>query len=568
MQVISPASPSAAEVMNVQLLALREAVLAISSDLSLAETLSHIAKAAARLADAQYAALGVPDEAGETLVEFVTSGMTAEEESVISHRPRGHGILGIVLHEGKTLRLSSIRQHPRSVGFPPNHPVMTSFLGVPIVHKGKQLGNLYLTNKLSGGEFTESDQAIIELLASHAANAIQNARLYQATLDHSRELQERNRELAAVNAVAAAISEHLDLNTVMTEALDHVLAVSDAEVGEIFLLDEASEDMVLALHRGSFPDAFQTIRRFRRGEGFPGQVALTGQPLVSTDLANDMRYLRREVIRAGFNSYACIPLFAKGKVVGTLDLAARNTNVFDQSSLTLLEGIGHQIGVAVENARLYKQVTQLAVLEERQRIGMDLHDGVIQSIYAVGLTLEYVNALLADDDLLSATDRLKQAIDALNATIRDIRSYILDLRPRRFEGDDLISGLKRLLGEFKANTLMTIDLNADADADKALVPEARLALFHIAQEALSNAAKHSRASRMEVRLINDGHEVLLSLRDNGRGFQPEKVERRVGHGLVNMEDRAIAMGGRFTVGAGINGRGTEVCVRIPKPAGS
>jgi signal transduction histidine kinase len=176
-----------------------------------------------------------------------------------------------------------------------------------------------------------------------------------------------------------------------------------------------------------------------------------------------------------------------------------------------------------------------------------------------------VNALLADDDLIGAAERLKQAIDALNATIRDIRSYILDLRPRRFEGDDLISGLKRLLAEFKANTLMTIDFNADVDADKALVPEARLALFHIAQEALSNAAKHSRASRMEVRLINDGNEILLSLRDNGRGFQPDKVERRVGHGLVNMHDRAIAMGGQFTVGTGVNGRGAEVRVRIPKP---
>lgn len=552
--------------MSLQLLALREAVLAISSDLSLGETLKHIVRAAAQLAGAQFAALGVPDEAGETLIEFVTTGLTPDEEARISHRPRGHGVLGIVLHEGKTLRLSDVRQHPRSVGFPANHPPMSSFLGVPIIHKGKLLGNLYLTNKLEGSDFTDSDQAVMELLASHAAHAIQNARLYQATLERSRELQERNRELAAVNAVAAAISQHLDLGTVMTEALDHVLAVSDAEVGEIFLLDEASEDMILALHRGPFPDAFRTVNRFKRGEGFPGQVALTGQPLVSVNLSGDMRYLRREVIQAGFNSYACIPLFAKGKVVGTLDLASRNPTAFDHSSLALLEGVGHQIGVAVENARLYKQVTQLAVLEERQRIGMDLHDGVIQSIYAVGLTLEYITALLADDDFLGATERLKQAIDSLNATIRDIRSYILDLRPRRFEGDDLISGLNRLLAEFKANTLMAVDFNADPDADKALVSEARLALFHIAQEALSNAAKHSRASRMEVRLINDGSEILLSLRDNGRGFQPEKVEKRVGHGLVNMQDRAIAMGGKFAVGPGINGRGAEVCVRIPKPA--
>ncbi len=374
-----------------QLLALREAALAISADLSLAETLKRIVTAAAELSGARYAALGVPDESGEFLAEFVTAGMSPEAEARISHRPRGHGILGVILHEGQSLRLRDLRAHPRSVGFPPNHPPMTSFLGVPITRKDRRLGTLYLTDKRDADEFTPDDQHLIELLAAHA-------------------------------------------------------------------------------------------------------------------------------------------------------------------------------GIAIENARLYGQVQQLRVVEERQRIGMDLHDGVIQSIYAVGLTLEYVTSQLAEGDTVGAVERLKGAMEALNNTIRDIRAYILDLRPRRFEGDDLIVGLQRLLAEFKANTLMTVEFTADPTADRQLAPEARLALFHIVQEALSNAARHSRASRVEVRLLDGGVEVVLSLKDNGRGFDPERAERRVGHGLLNMRDRAAAIGGELTIESP-DGQGTEVRVRLPTRAG-
>jgi signal transduction histidine kinase len=559
------AVPDSIEITDRQLLALREAALAIGSNLSLSETLKRITAAAAELVNARYAALGVPDESGEAMAEFVTAGLSPEAEARIGLHPRGHGILGLILREGRSLRLRDLTQHPKSVGFPPNHPRMKSFLGVPILFRGASVGNLYLTDKRGAEEFSETDQTLIELLATHAANAIHNARLYEATLAHGAELEQRNRELAALNAVAIAVSQHLDPNQVMVEALDHALAISGAEAGEIFLLEQNSGDMVMALHRGTFPDSFRTIRRFRRGEGFPGQVAATGQPMVSYDLAHDMRFLREQVIKAGFTTFACLPLVAKGKVVGTLDLAARDPKALDEGNLKLLTAICHQIGVAVENARLYGQVQHLRVVEERQRIGMDLHDGVIQSIYAAGLTLEYVTSQLAEGDMAGATERLRGAIEALNATIRDIRAYILDLRPRRFEGDDLVVGLERLLAEFKANTLMQVQFDADPEADRQLVPEARLALFHIAQEALSNAARHSRASRVEVKLLNGNTEVTLSLKDNGRGFDPERAERRVGHGLLNMRDRAHAIGGELTIESP-DRKGAEVRVRVPKRA--
>lgn len=379
---------SRAELGNTQLLALLEAALAISANLSLTETLTRIVSAAAQLSDARYAALGVPNETGDLLAEFVTTGLTAEVEARIGLRPRGHGILGVILREGQTLRLRDLNQHPHARGFPAHHPPMDSFLGVPITHKGQRLGNLYLTNKRSAEEFTIADEQVIELLATHA-------------------------------------------------------------------------------------------------------------------------------------------------------------------------------GLAIENARLYAKVQHLSVVEERQRIGMDLHDGVIQSIYAVGLTLEYVGAQITDGDMAGARERVASALEALNATIRDIRAYILDLRPRRFEGDNLVVGLERLLTEFKANTLISVDFTAEAEADAALRPEARLALFHIAQEALSNAAKHSRASRVEIRLTTDAAGVMLRLSDNGRGFDPHQVEGRAGHGLVNMRDRALSLGGDITITRAATG-GAEVCVHLPR----
>lgn len=374
--------------LNKRLLALDRAVLALSADLSLAETLKRIVTAAAELVQAQYAALGVPDASGQMLTEFVTHGMSEADEARIAHKPHGLGILGLILQEGQSLRLADLRQHAQSVGFPHHHPSMRSFLGVPIRRKGKQLGNLYFTNKLTAPEFTVEDQALIELLAAHA-------------------------------------------------------------------------------------------------------------------------------------------------------------------------------GTAIENARLYEQIQQLRVLQERERIGMDLHDGVIQSIYAVGLNLELVQALLAEGDNASATERVTSAISSLNATMRDIRAYILGLRPLRFDKEDLIISLKRLITEFKVNTLINVEFSADELAEQHLTADRRLALCHIAQEALSNTARHGRATHVDVQLTANEGAVVLVLMDNGHGFDLASAPRRPGHGLVNMRERAHTWGGEIAIQSSI-GAGTLVRVSFPK----
>ncbi len=371
--------------LRTQLGAFNEATLTITAELALDRVLQRIAHLARELAHAQYAALGVPDDHGG-LEQFLTSGMTEAEIAQMEHPPEGKGLLGALLHSATPIRVKRIADDPRSVGFCKNHPVMTSFLGVPIVSKGALLGTLYLTDKVGADEFSEEDERLVVMLAAHAA-------------------------------------------------------------------------------------------------------------------------------------------------------------------------------IAIENARLYQQVQRLAVLEERERIGMDLHDGIIQSIYAVGLTLEYCNLLL-DEDPSAAKGQLGQAISGLNDVIRDIRNYILDLRPQRFQGKDLPSGLFELIRAFRANTLIQADLRVDMDGDVALLPTQASGLFHVAQEALANVAKHARARQVSVLLSRDKTYVTLTVRDNGQGFDPARVAAYEGHGLRNMDARAHTLGGKLSVESEI-GKGTTVRVTVP-----
>jgi signal transduction histidine kinase len=367
--------------------AIHEAALTITSELSLPVVLNRVVTIARDLVQARYAALGIPDPTGSNIVQFITSGMTPEEEHAIGNLPVGRGLLGELLEpDARPIRIASIADDPRSVGFPPNHPPMTSFLGVPLRLRGKLLGNLYLTDKMGEDAFTEDDQKIIETLAGYAA-------------------------------------------------------------------------------------------------------------------------------------------------------------------------------VAIENAQLYQQVQRLAVLEERDRIGMDLHDGIIQSIYAVGLTLEHVQYLL-NENPPGAEERLDEAIKGLNLIIKDIRNYILDLRPERFEGTNLAAALDRLAREFQANTLADVDVSYDGKLSGQLDEKSAAAAFHIVQEALANAAKHAAATHLSVIVARMGPEVVIGIRDNGRGFDEDKPQERLGHGLSNMQLRARSVGGRLKVRSR-PGEGTLVTAYLP-----
>ncbi len=546
-----------------RLAALHRASLELVRDLSLEKVLERIVQLAREQAGARYAALGVMDEEGN-LSQFITIGITETQKQLIGHPPKGKGLLGILRQERHPIRIANINADPRSVGFPPNHPVMHSFLGVPILQGERLLGQLYLTDKLNYHEFTEQDERVIETLAAYAAVAITNARLYSKLLQREKQLSQRNEDLRLLNEVAAALTTSLDVDEILEKTLDLVMRYLDVEAGEIFLCEDNENDLWLAIHRGDFDLSFSPLERFKIGQGFVGMVAKTGQPMATSNPARDMVYLRPEVLEAGFQCLACIPISAGSKVVGVLGVATRKKRYFSARLLHLLTSIGQWAGLTLENARLNRQSRRLAVLEERERIGMDLHDGIIQSIYGVGLALDFARMALQDDPQ-QARAKIEQSIAALNATIRDIRAYILDLRPRQFHGEDLKQGLQRLVAEFQANCITRANLVAPEDGLIDFPEENAMALFHICQEALANVAKHARAKHTEIHLWTTAERVLLEVSDDGRGFQISQVKSTLGHGLSNMDVRARKVGGAVEI-TSAPGRGTTVLAWVPRKA--
>jgi signal transduction histidine kinase len=251
-------------------------------------------------------------------------------------------------------------------------------------------------------------------------------------------------------------------------------------------------------------------------------------------------------------------------VIGVMSAATRRKREFDERELHMLTAIGTWAGITIENAKLSRQSRRLAVLEERERIGMDLHDGIIQSIYGVGLALDIARMELSEDPK-SAVGKIEQSIDALNAAIQDIRSYILDLRPRQFHGEDLKQGLQRLVEEFQANSSTRAALFGPEDGLVDFPAQNSTALFHICQEALANIAKHSQAKTAEVHLWTSRDRVLLEISDDGRGFDTSKISRMLGHGLSNMHMRARKVGGDVEITSSSN-RGTTILAWVPKRA--
>jgi two-component system, NarL family, sensor histidine kinase DevS len=551
------------EQLEERLVALHKASLELVRNLSLDSVLERIVNLAREQVDARYALLGVVDDEGK-LKKYVQSGMSEKEVKLMPHPPVGAGLIGAMKTERRTIRLPEISQDPRSVGFPPHHPEMHSFLGVPIIQGERILGQIYLTDKQSWPEFTENDERVIEMLAAYAAAAITNARLYEGILERDQALIQRNEDLALLNDVAVSLGNSLDIEDILDQTLTRVMTYLGVEAGEIFLREEESDVFRLALLRGEELEAFWTRQSFRLGEGFVGSVAQSGKPMVSSSLKTDMRFLRRAIVDAGYNCLACIPLSTqRKKVVGVMSVLTQKKRAFDEREINLLGAIGAWAGTAIENAQLHRQSKRLAVLEERERIGMDLHDGIIQSIYAVGLNLDYLR-LSMQGNPSKAQEKIEQAIEGLNSAIRDIRSYILDLRPRQFnEEEDLLHGLYRLVEEFRANSNAETILTGSEAGTKDLSVLHATALFHICQEALANVAKHSRAKRVEINLWTTEDRVLLEVADDGMGFDLTRMSTTLGHGLSNIYRRARKVGGDVEI-TSTPGEGTTVLVWVPR----
>jgi len=528
---------------------LLEAGVTLASELSLPIVLQRIVDLAAQVTDARYGALGVIGEGG-VLEEFITTGIPARQRKAIGPLPRGRGVLGLLIQQPRPIRISNIADHPKSVGFPPNHPPMHSFLGAPVQAMGRVFGNIYLAEKRSSPTFSKEDEESLVILATQAGVAIANAMLYAET-------RQRERWLDALRDITAGILAGSDEDELLTGIAEHARDLAGADSATIVTTSSADGQLVVAAAAGAY--AAQV-----RGQPVPaaksisGEVMASGQPLV-TDDASSHRDAYLPVMRLGRVGPAIfVPLRVRGQATGTLMVAnVQAGRRFSQENLRLVETFADQASVAMAYMRAQADVRRVGLMDERERIAKELHDGVIQSLFAVGMGLEGTALMTTSPDQAA---RIEEAVGELDRVIRDLRNYIFGLRPGILADRQLGDALRALGEEVQARS----GINVVVDVDGALAADLSGRSHEIVQltrEALSNVVRHANATNASVRLVRNGGSGLLSIEDDGSGF--DSRQESGGSGLRNMRERASELGGQMRI-TSQNGRGTSLHISLPE----
>ena len=370
--------------------------------------------------------------------------------------------------------------------------------------------------------------------------------------------------LAALNRSAVAIAGELDIDKVLQLIVDAARDLGGARYAALAVGDwrgAGQNNVQRFVYSGMTRDEARAVTHWPRGEGLLGAVIYGQKTIRVDDITADERSVGMPAGHPPMTSFLGVPIVGAGETLGNLYLADKlGAPSFGEGDEELIRLLAAHAAVAIQNARLYAQLERLAVLEERTRIGMDLHDGVIQSIYAVGLTLESTRLALPEE-ADEAMTLLDVAIAGLNDAIRDIRNFILDLRPRRFAGD-VQQGMAQLVREFQANTMVPVSMSIPEQLDDVPLPLGR-AIFLTTQEALANVARHARAKRVDIALHTSAGRVVLKVQDDGRGFDTNNEALRIGHGLANMQARAEGLGGKFDIRSD-PGAGTAVILDLPR----
>ncbi|GAA4614942.1 two-component system sensor histidine kinase [Actinoallomurus liliacearum] len=523
---------------------LLEAVVSIGSDLELETVLRRIVEAATTLVEARYGALGVIGDGGR-LVQFITVGVGEEEIAEIGHWPHGEGILGLLIKEPHPLRLPDLAAHPESAGFPAGHPPMRRFLGVPIRVREEIFGNLYLTEKAGGGEFDEDDESVVTALATAAGVAIENARLYQ-------EARRRERWLQASAEVSTTLLSGTEAGDVIELVAERAREICDADMAMVALV--AGGELVVETVAGEHAEELHGLR-VPIEESLAGGVFRSGEPLVLADASGAERRVGvPEAVPVG--PALIVPLGVGSGARGVLSVAnAPGKPVFGEPVRRLLEPFAAQAAVGLELAGRRRDAERLVVLEDRDRIAKDLHDTVIQRLFATAMTLMSAIKITEKPEV---AHRVQRAVDDLDNTIRQIRSTIFALQSTmeqtlRTRVHGIIDSAAETLGFAPA---VRLDGLLDIVVDEATGDQA----IAVLQEALSNAARHSRARHVGVSLMV-GDELVLRVEDDGVGV-PEDGRRS---GLRNMAERAQALGGTFEIRSR-DGGGTVLDWCVPPAA--
>ncbi|MFJ9907681.1 GAF domain-containing protein [Streptomyces sp. NPDC101152] len=516
---------------------LLDAVLAVGSDLDLEVVLHRIVESAVSLVDAQYGALGVLGEEG-TIKQFVTVGIDEEAIARIGNYPRGEGILGLLIRHPEPLRLANLADHPDSAGFPDGHPPMTSFLGAPVRVRDQVFGNLYLTNKQSGAEFDSDDEAVLRTLAAAAGVAIDNARLYE-------DAHHRQRWLAASNELTRSLLSGAEPGAVLDSFTTTVREIAGADL--VTLAVPVGDKGELVIEAASGAPCEEVRGLLLPASTLAAKVYTSGETITSEAVSADPRAEGGSASVVELGPAFFVPLGTREHVRGVLQVAnLPGGSLFTDAVIDMVTGFGNQAALALDVAEHRRDTERMVVLNDRDRIARDLHDLVIQRLFAGALSLQSTLGRVSDRPQVG--ERIQRVVNDLDDTIKIIRSTIYGLREhdrtRRGSGlrAQLVAATERAVEPlgFSPALRMTGLLDTAVSAGQA---EQLLAVLG---EALSNAARHAHATSVDVGVEVTDSALRLQVADNGRGIDPATTRRS---GLANLGKRAEELGGNFSVRA-------------------
>jgi signal transduction histidine kinase len=535
---------------------LLEAVLSVGRELDLPQVLRSIVEAAIALVDCQYGALGVIGK-DQKLSEFIPVGITEEQEHTIGHLPEGHGLLGELIQHPKALRLRELAEHPSSYGFPPNHPEMHSFLGVPIRVRDEVFGNLYMAEKRGQQEFDPEDEAVLQTLAVAASVAIENARLYQ-------EARDQQRWLAANTEITNRLLSGVDEERLVELIVEHARRILACDLALLSVPVEDSDSIRTPVATGIHASVHRDLVLPQHGS-FAGEAIAAGETVTSTDIQSDSR-VNADLTRRweGLGPAIAVPMSTGGDppvVRGVVVLArAAGGQPFTESETAPLRGFAGQVALAMELAERRRNAEQVAILEDRDRIARDLHDLAIQRLFATGMTLQSAMRFVQHPE---ANERLLRAVDDLDETIKIIRTTIFGLRRR--ESESRHRGLRVRTAQAIEDTVpalgFTPTLRTEGFVDTDVPPAIADEVIAVLGEALSNIARHAHATAADIQLTVKSSEVTVTVTDDGVGIQ--EGGRR--SGLANLAARARKLDGELILDKPPNG-GTRLVWRVPLPS--
>lgn len=535
-----------------RLRALFAAGLAVTSELSLDALLRRLVEAAAELTEARYAALGVIAESGSELEQFITHGIDDDLRGEIGALPRGRGILGVLIREAKSLRLHDLADDPRSVGFPPGHPPMRSFLGVPVLLRGVAYGNLYLTEKHGGEDFTEEDEELVTLLAGQAAVAIENARLYEASTRWSRQLQ-------SLNEVGNALATETDLEKLLDLVVRRLRELLEARVVAL-ALPVGSNELRFAAVAGA-DELLGTT--FSRSESKSGAVIARRRSERIDSVMDDPEVHQEVSRRVEARTGMWVPLIGREDVIGVLEIHDKEgpDARFSHDDFRLAETFATRAAVAVELSQRVARESVRRVVQaqelERSRLARELHDETGQALTSILLGLKPLEEALADHPSRDALGDLREQVVG---ALQDVRRLAVELRPAVLDDFGLVPALERLIDAFAEQSDVRVDFRS-ALGERRLPSDVETALYRVVQESLTNIVKHANARNISVSLVRRESGVAAVVEDDGAGFD-QRTMRAEGIGLLGMRERLALLDGRLEVESR-PGAGTTVVAEVP-----